>query len=319
MTRSRAAVLGLAALLASGSAVPDAPPPVRVRTSASLATCVRSALAAARPGSFVLEVGDAAATDGADVVIDEDVLLGRALEGGQLRPDRVVNLGFVSAERGARELLIVAAPIPGREMAARALLDALASQPARDAFASCAGTRPLAIGRPFNAASAAQTAANLYAQTVVDFWTCGCALENNSYVDPQEALGPPDAENLGGKDLYRGMVSLGQGGYVILDMGVDVADGRGSEFRVYQTTSGEPVTVYASASPSGPFVLLGLQQYCGYPSDDAFSNHCDFDLAAGGLASARYVKVEDGEIYPCLAGTTRTEGADIDAVQALHR
>ena len=31
---------------------------------------------------------------------------------------------------------------------------------------------------------------------------------------------------------------------------------------------------------------------------------------------ARYVRVEDGELFPCPGGTT-SEGADLDAVQAL--
>jgi len=79
------------------------------------------------------------------------------------------------------------------------------------------------------------------------------------------------------------------------------------------------VTVYAATSAAGPFVLLGLQKPCGTRTPGVFSNHCDFDLADGGLASARYVKVEDGEIYPCLAGGTLTEGADIDALQALNQ
>jgi len=35
------------------------------------------------------------------------------------------------------------------------------------------------------------------------------------------------------------------------------------------------------------------------------------------VAAARYLKIEDGEVYPCLAGGTVTEGADIDAVQVL--
>jgi hypothetical protein len=31
------------------------------------------------------------------------------------------------------------------------------------------------------------------------------------------------------------------------------------------------------------------------------------------------MKVEDGEIYPCLAGGTVTEGADIDAIEILNK
>ena len=146
-----------------------------------------------------------------------------------------------------------------------------------------------------------------------------CSLARNRYVDPHEVLGPPDAVNLGGQDNYLGFISLGQGGYVTVDMGVTFADANGPDVRVYQTVSGagEPVTLYASTLPQGPFTLVGLRVPCGERSPGLFSNHCDFDLRAGGLAAARYLKVEDGEIFPCLAAGSVTEGADIDAVELL--
>jgi len=114
------------------------------------------------------------------------------------------------------------------------------------------------------------------------------------------------------------MMSLGQGGWVTVDMGATVVDGPGDDVRVYQATSSEEVTVYASSSPRGPFTLLGLREPCRIRSTGIFSNHCDFDLRSGGLSEARYLRVEDGEIYPCLSGDTVSEGADIDAVQALN-
>jgi hypothetical protein len=43
---------------------------------------------------------------------------------------------------------------------------------------------------------------------------------------------------------------------------------------------------------------------------------CEFDLASAGVLQARYVRVEDAEIFPCPCGTP-SEGADLDAVQAL--
>src|SRR5260370_11277833 len=131
-------------------------------------------------------------------------------------------------------------------------------------------------------------------------------------------MGPPDAVNLGGQDHYLGFISLGQGGYVTVDMGVAFTDADGPDVRVYQTVTGEPVTLYASATPQGPFSLIGLRVPCGVRTGGGvFSNHCDFDLHEGGLASARYLKIEDGEIYPCLPRGTVTEGADIDAVEIL--
>ena len=167
--------------------------------------------------------------------------------------------------------------------------------------------------------TAPKDSSDVYARGVVDWWIPECSLTHNGYNDPLLAVGPPDAANLGGRDQYRGLVSLGQGGYVTLELAESAANGAGPDIRVYQTTSNEPVTVYASTAAGGPFVLLGLRRSCGTRTPGIFSNHCDFDLADGGLASARYVKVEDGEIYPCLAGGTLTEGADIDALQALNR
>ena len=158
-----------------------------------------------------------------------------------------------------------------------------------------------------------------YATTVVDWWVPGCSLQTNGYNDPQKVLGPPDAVNLGGKDNYDGIMSLGQAGYVTVDMGVSAVDGPGADVRVFQTTSREPVTLYGSASAQGPFTLLGLRFDCGTRSPGLLSNHCDFDLHDGGLAEARYFKIEDGEIYPCLAGGTLTEGADIDAILILNQ
>ena len=157
----------------------------------------------------------------------------------------------------------------------------------------------------------------MYAQAVVDWWLPQCTLTHNRYNDPAEVLGPPDAVNLGGVDNYQGFMSLGEGGYVTVDMGTTIGDGAGPDIRVFQTTSNEPVTVYASTAPDGPFTLIGLRVPCGVRTPGVFSNHCDFDLHDGGVAAARYLKIEDGEIYPCLAGGTVTEGADIDAVQVL--
>ncbi|HET9314390.1 MAG TPA: hypothetical protein VFQ51_02330, partial [Vicinamibacteria bacterium] len=130
-------------------------------------------------------------------------------------------------------------------------------------------------------------------------------------------VGAPDAVNLGSGN-YRGLMSMGQGGWVVVDMGATVVNGPGADVRVYQATANEEVTVYASASPGGPFTLLGLREPCGRRGGGTVSNFCEFDLAAGPLSEARYLKIEDGEIYPCLSGDTVTEGADIDAVQALN-
>jgi hypothetical protein len=216
-----------------------------------------------------------------------------------------------------RPLVATAALItrsPRRASAAR-LLARLASTEGRRVLGDCFDPMPAA-----SAQAAPARAAAVYAQSIVDWWMPACSLASNRYVDPGEVVGPPDAVNLGGQDNYLGFISLGQGGYVTVDMGVTFTDADGPDVRVYQTVSGagEPVTLYAAASAQGPFNLVGLRVPCGVRTGGGvFSNHCDFDLHDGGLASARYLKIEDGEIFPCLARGTVTEGADIDAVEIL--
>jgi hypothetical protein len=149
--------------------------------------------------------------------------------------------------------------------------------------------------------------------SIPDRVTVGIAAHN----DPQQAIGVPNAQRLA-QDSYVGMFSLGQGGYVTVDMGASAIDGPGADVRVYQTTSIEPVSLYASSSPQGPFTLIALRRGCGDRSPGLLSGHCDFDLLEGRVAEARYFKVEDGEIYPCLASGSASEGADIDAVEILN-
>jgi hypothetical protein len=215
-----------------------------------------------------------------------------------------------------RPLVATAALIAGspRRAAAARLLARLAGADGRRALESCFDPMPSASAQVAPARGAA-----VYARSVVDWWLPACSLASNRYVDPNEALGPPDAVNLGGADNYLGFISLGQGGYVTVDTGITFTDIEGPDVRVYQTEAGagEPVTVYASLTPQGPFTLVGLRVPCGERSPGLFSNHCDFDLRAGGVTSARYLKIEDGEIFPCLARGTVTEGADIDAVEIL--
>jgi hypothetical protein len=223
---------------------------------------------------------------------------------------------------GVRPLVATAALVAGspRAASARRLLAFLSADAGRKALGGCFDPMPQEPARAARAAGLAGTRAATYAQAVVDWWLPQCSLARNKYNDPEEVLGPPDAVNLGGADNYLGFMSLGQGGYVTVDVGA-VADGPGPDVRVFQTVSGagEPVSLYASNSPQGPFTRVGLRVPCGERSPGLFSNHCDFDLAAGGVASARYLKVEDGEIFPCLAAGSASEGADIDAVEILGR
>jgi hypothetical protein len=267
----------------------------------------RDSLSALSPSRLALS------SDRAELQRARPALLPRSLAGtGERRPSAVRPLIATAA-------IVSASP---RKAQARRLLAFLAGPDGRRALGSCFDPMPssAAVAPTAHGASGASTTAVRanYAQAVVDWWLPQCTLEHNSYNDPEEVLGPPDAVNLGG-NTYQGFMSLGQGGYVTVDMGTTFTDGPGPDVRVYQAVSGagEPVTLYAASSPSGPFTMVGLRVPCGVRTPGLFSNHCDFDLAAGGVASARYLKIEDGEIYPCLSGGTDSEGTDIDAVEIL--
>ncbi len=156
-----------------------------------------------------------------------------------------------------------------------------------------------------------------WAKSVVDWWLPSCSLAQNHYNDPQETLGEPNASQDAPGGPYHGFMSLGDGGHVTVDMGGCVVDGEGDDVRVYQTVSQEPVTLYASGTADGPFVLVESRKVCGTRVPGVFSRACTFDLGKAGLEEARYLRVEDGELFPCPGGTD-TEGADIDAVEILN-
>jgi hypothetical protein len=318
--------LALAAAVSLIAVAPmDSPSGVlRVRTSAELAPCVERALSEAAVGTpTVVEIGDPTTTDGADVIVGYDDRLTRTLESGRADDRFAVPIGVRGgALSSARN--VIAAPV-GRSLrfeAARALVDRLAAPAAQQRFAECAGLRTMSRYRAESEAFV-QGAAR-FAQSVVEWWMPACSLHTNAYTDPNTVLGAPDAENVGGRGAessYRGMISLGQGGYVVVDMGQTVTNRPGNDVRVYQFTSMEPVSLYGGDAPTGPFTLIAFRRRCGTHVPGAPNNweYCDFDLAEGGLASARYLKVEDGELYPCLSAGTDNEGADIDAVELLNQ
>jgi hypothetical protein len=182
------------------------------------------------------------------------------------------------------------------------------------AATSCGGS-PSPSPSPSPTADACATPPSAYAKAVTEYWIPACSLAQNIYNDPQAAVGPSDAAGSGPRN-FTGFVSLGFGGHVTLDMGGCVADQPGNDLRVYQAVSNEPVSVYTSLSPDGPFQLIEARRACG-ERINAVRGYCDFDLAAGGVTKARYIRVEDGELYPCPGGTV-SEGADLDAVQAIN-
>ncbi len=190
----------------------------------------------------------------------------------------------------------------------------LAAASVAGACLACGSTSPTAEARP----DPCPAGGSPYAVRVLSLSMPDCSLEQNyPYVDERAVLGPPDAQRLP-SGPFAGFLSLGRGGSVIVETGACVADEPGPDVRVYQAVTSEPVTLYAAAQREGPYRLLEARKRCGVRSPGLFSNHCDFDLEAGGLAVARYFRIRDGESTPCWKATTDTEGADIDAIEVLH-
>lgn len=156
-----------------------------------------------------------------------------------------------------------------------------------------------------------------FAKRWVDWFVPACSLRQNSYNNPDDVLGPPDACCPRGAP-FTGFLSLGDGGHIDVDMESCAENGAGFEIRVWQTVSSEPVTLYAAGRPNGPWVRLRTIRNCGRMSSQHFSNFCDFDLEDAEIDEARYFRVEDDERTPCDLAGTDSEGADIDAVELLQ-
>ncbi len=161
---------------------------------------------------------------------------------------------------------------------------------------------------------------DLYAKSVIDSKLPFCDESPNAFNDPNEALGPPNVGGFGPFN-WTGFVSLGEGGYISLDMGTCATNGAGNDLRVFQAVGSEPVSVYVSGNRNGPWVELGYRVTCGtrWPGFAGNLRYCEFDLGAGEVETARYVRVEDGELFPCRLAETPSEGADIDAVEILNQ
>jgi hypothetical protein len=181
-------------------------------------------------------------------------------------------------------------------------------------LSACGPGDPSPLPSPSPTPNACVSPPSPYAVAVTDSWIPACSLAQNIYNDPTEALGPPNAGGTGPLG-FTGFVSLGFGGRVTLDLGGCIEDRPGPDLRVFQAVGSEPVSVYVSLSPAGPFTLIEARKECGNPFS-GIRRSCDFDLASGGVTRARYIRVEDGELFPCPGGSV-SEGADLDAIQAL--
>jgi hypothetical protein len=291
---------------------------IKIRVEGGMAYCLSRALAGVPGADFVVEVGDPAAVGDADLIVGTEAGLVRTLEGGVADGRAVVDLGL-GEWIDHRPSMVIAAAVsdsPYRAQA-RQVLDRLRAPSVREAFAACAGVGSHSLRAP--AAESFQSGLAKYAVRIVDWWLPECSKSTNIFNDPSEVLGAPNAVALGGKDNYRGFMSLGQGGWVVVDMGQTIQNGPGNDIRIYQSQADEPVTLYAGDEPNGKFTQVTFRRPCGNRAPGLFSGYCDFDLAEAGIVSARYLRIEDGELYPCLRRGTQSEGADIDAVELLNQ
>ena len=122
--------------------------------------------------------------------------------------------------------------------------------------------------------------------------------EQANKTQPRYALGPADSI----------WFSLGQAGYIVLDMGSNalITDGPGDDFTVFEGNDGmdEGYQIYASNDWNGSW------SSCGTDTGTA-----SFDLATAGMSEARYLRiVDDGNI----AGG-QYAGFDLDAIHAWNQ
>jgi hypothetical protein len=121
--------------------------------------------------------------------------------------------------------------------------------------------------------------------------------EQGNNTQPRYALGPADSV----------WFSLGQAGYIVLDMGSNtlITDGQGDDFMIFEGDDGtdEGYQVYASNDWSGSWLSCG-----------ADTGTASFDLATAGMSEARYLRiVDDGNM---IGG--QYAGFDLDAIHVGH-
>jgi len=157
---------------------------------------------------------------------------------------------------------------------------------------------------------------------------------------PEVVLGPPQGAGTGAGSLH--VVSLGKGGWIIVELGVDIADGPGADLLVFENPFADVSTGRVSfVEPGQVAVSAGGETFVPFPCDpvsphqgcaglapvlanpgngadptDASAAGGDaFDLAAIGMARARFVRISDMGATP---GGGTALGFDLDAVAAVN-
>lgn len=158
---------------------------------------------------------------------------------------------------------------------------------------------------------------------------------------PDVVFGPPL-----GRGEFQGsldVVSLGNEGWIVLELGRPIVDGAGTDFLVFENAFLSGTMIFAEPGIVGvsedgeSFVDFGCDTEDGpaYPGcagvepvfANARSNDLDptdpevaggdaFDLADVGMARARFVRIRDAGISPGLGG--ESAGFDLDAIAVVN-
>jgi len=121
-----------------------------------------------------------------------------------------------------------------------------------------------------------------------------CQVPGNNFSDEgftYFALGVPDNKNY----------SVGNNGWIVLDMGSAIFDYPGNDFRV----------VEGDATPEGYFVEVADDKYGPWTAFGNAVGTTEFDLSTGGISVFRYIRIQDDNL-----GTSGADaGFDLDGVE----
>lgn len=126
--------------------------------------------------------------------------------------------------------------------------------------------------------------------------------ENNINNNPENAL-----------ELDNEHVSLGVGGEIVVDMGIDgIVDIPGDDFTVYEAQNNVPAAPAAAPNATGEgYTVYASNNLDNWSELGKGKGTTGFDLAVAGLKSTRYVKiVDDGDGDP----NEQNPGFDLDAI-----
>ncbi len=176
-----------------------------------------------------------------------------------------------------------------------------------------------------------------YASAVVSF-TPGEGAGHGEEKLPDVVLGPPKGAGVSAGNSTD-VLSLGRGGSIVLELGLDVVDGDGVDLLVFENAFFAFGDSGVFADPGVVSLSLDGDEWSTFPcdSDAEAPNGCAgyapvlpaeeggalqdlggdaFDLADVGLERARYVRIVDADTR--LFGDDGTAGFDLDALGVVN-